>query len=100
MSFRARKTSAAFAWRDRAAPRKLEAMAPVLEVENLRIQRGRTVILPALSWRFNRRENWVILGPNGSGKTSLLKALTGYLSPTAGNIAVLGQRYGACDWRD
>ncbi|MEO7411938.1 MAG: ATP-binding cassette domain-containing protein, partial [Opitutaceae bacterium] len=41
-----------------------------------------------------------ILGANGSGKTSLLKALTGYLSPTAGEISLLGRRYGACDWRE
>jgi len=42
----------------------------------------------------------VILGSNGSGKTSLLSALTGYLSPTRGEIAVLGEQYGESDWRD
>ena len=44
-------------------------------------------------------EHWVILGANGSGKTSLLCALTGYLTPTAGEVEVLGQRYGSTDWR-
>lgn len=39
-------------------------------------------------------------GANGSGKTSLLSALTGYLSPTAGEIEVLGQHYGRTDWRE
>lgn len=75
-------------------------MPPVLEVNGLRVQRGRTVILHDLHWRFGAGENWVILGANGSGKTSLLKALTGYLSPTAGEISLLGRRYGGCDWRD
>jgi iron complex transport system ATP-binding protein len=42
----------------------------------------------------------VILGANGSGKTSLLKALTGFLSPTSGEFSVLGRRYGAADWRE
>jgi iron complex transport system ATP-binding protein len=42
----------------------------------------------------------VILGANGSGKTSLLSALTGYLTPTTGEVEVLGQRYGASDWRE
>lgn len=45
-------------------------------------------------------EHWVILGANGSGKTSLLAALTGYLMPTAGEISALGQRYGETDWRE
>jgi len=42
----------------------------------------------------------VILGANGSGKTSLLSALSGYLTPTTGEVEVLGQRYGASDWRE
>jgi iron complex transport system ATP-binding protein len=42
----------------------------------------------------------VILGANGSGKTSLLSALTGYLMPTSGEISVLGEIYGESDWRE
>jgi len=42
----------------------------------------------------------VIVGANGSGKTSLLSALTGYLTPTAGEVEVLSQRYGRTDWRE
>ena len=72
---------------------------PVLEVTGLRVERGRTAILRGVDWRVAPGEHWVILGANGSGKTSLLKALTGFLSPTSGEIAVLGQRYGASDWR-
>src|SRR6266567_3809707 len=73
---------------------------PVLEVRALHIRRGETSILENVSWRVQPGEHWVILGANGSGKTSLLKALTGYLSPTAGDVALLGRRYGTCDWRD
>ena len=46
------------------------------------------------------RAAWVILGANGSGKTSLLSALTGYLTPTAGDISLLGKTYGGSDWRE
>jgi iron complex transport system ATP-binding protein len=42
----------------------------------------------------------VIVGANGSGKTSLLSALTGYLTPTSGEVEVLSQRYGRTDWRE
>jgi iron complex transport system ATP-binding protein len=76
------------------------ATASVLEISNLRIQRGGTVILDDIHWRVGLGEHWVILGANGSGKTSLLSALTGYLMPTAGEITVLGRRYGHSDWRE
>ena len=73
---------------------------PVLEISNLRIQRGGTLILDNVSWRVERGEHWVILGANGSGKTSLLSALTGYLMPTSGEIFLLGKIYGQSDWRE
>jgi iron complex transport system ATP-binding protein len=78
----------------------LKILKPVLNIENLRIERGGTVILRDVNWRVQRGEHWVILGANGSGKTSLLSALTGYLMPTSGNISLLGQTYGESDWRE
>jgi len=75
-------------------------MPPILSVSNLTIRRSETRILDDLSWTVQRGEHWVILGANGSGKTSLLSALTGYLSPTSGGISVLGQTFGESDWRD
>jgi iron complex transport system ATP-binding protein len=75
-------------------------MKPLLELSQVRVQRGHTVILRDAAWRVQPGEHWVILGSNGSGKTSLLKALTGYLTPTSGEINLLGQRYGASDWRE
>jgi len=74
--------------------------APILEVRDLTIRRGDVTILDRVSWAVQRGEHWVILGANGSGKTSLLSALTGYLSPTAGDVAVLGQTFGESDWRE
>jgi iron complex transport system ATP-binding protein len=73
---------------------------PILEVTRLHIERARTVILRDVSWRVDRGQHWAILGPNGCGKTSLLKALTAYLTPTRGTIDLLGRRFGRSDWRD
>jgi len=73
---------------------------PILEVSRLSIERGRTRILRDVSWRVERGQHWAVLGANGSGKTSLLRALTGYLPPTAGQVAVFGKIYGETDWRD
>lgn len=81
----------------RARSRRLQ---PVLELAGLRVERGSTAILRGIDWRVAPGEHWVILGANGSGKTSLLRALTGFLSPSAGELAVLGQIYGASDWRE
>jgi len=58
------------------------------------------MILDGVDWRVERGQHWVILGANGSGKTSLLSALTGYLTPTAGTISLLGKTYGRADWRE
>lgn len=58
------------------------------------------MILQDVHWQVQRGQRWVILGANGSGKTSLLSALTGYLTPTMGQIEVLGRRYGQSDWRE
>ena len=72
----------------------------ILEVRGLHIRRGQTTILESVSWRVECGQHWAMLGANGSGKTSLLSALTGYLTPSRGEIMVLDQRYGETDWRE
>lgn len=76
------------------------ANLPVLELSGLTVRRGDNHLLRDVAWRVGPREHWVVLGPNGCGKTSLLKVLTGYMAPTEGEIAVLGRRYGRADWRE
>jgi iron complex transport system ATP-binding protein len=75
-------------------------MSPVLEIDGLCVRRGNAVMLRDVSWTVMRGQHWVILGPNGCGKTSLLKSVTGYLSPTTGTVSVLGRTYGRSDWRE
>jgi iron complex transport system ATP-binding protein len=76
------------------------ASSPILQVSGLSIRRGSTIILNNVFWRVERGQHWAILGANGSGKTSLLSALTGYFMPSAGEITLLGHRYGKTDWRE
>jgi len=78
----------------------MSSPTPILDVSALGITRDGTRILEDISWTVRKGEHWVILGANGSGKTSLLAALTGYLTPTTGEVEVLGERYGASDWRE
>ncbi len=73
---------------------------PAISVENLSVERGDQTILCRVNWRVEAGDHWVVLGANGSGKTSLLRAITGYLTPTRGTVRVLGEEYGASDWRE
>lgn len=75
-----------------------DAAPPLFRVAELRVDRGDTVILRDLSWTVRPGEHWVLLGPNGSGKSSLLAALAGYLTPTAGTVELLGRTYGRAHW--
>jgi iron complex transport system ATP-binding protein len=72
---------------------------PVFEVTNLRIERE-AVILRDVSWRVDADQHWAVLGANGSGKTSLLSAVTGYLTPTRGEICIGADTFGTTDWRE
>jgi iron complex transport system ATP-binding protein len=71
----------------------------VIDIQGLRVERE-AVILERIDWRVEAGQHWVILGANGSGKTSLLSTMTGYLPLTEGSISVLGETYGKTDWRD
>ncbi|SDU27078.1 iron complex transport system ATP-binding protein [Verrucomicrobium sp. GAS474] len=72
---------------------------PILDIHGLSLLRE-TAILRDIDWTIGRGEHWVLLGANGSGKTSLLSALTGYLPASSGTVALLGRTFGAYDWRE
>jgi iron complex transport system ATP-binding protein len=80
------------------------AMAPrrpamsILKVKDLTVTRGSTRILRQVNWEVHPGEMWTILGANGSGKTSLLGCLTGFLTPASGTVMVLNETYGESDW--
>jgi energy-coupling factor transport system ATP-binding protein len=48
--------------------------------------RGSRTLWAGLSFEIRSGETWVVLGPNGSGKTSLLDALAGWLRPSGGEL--------------
>jgi len=56
-------------------------------------------ILGPVSWRVERGERWVLLGPNGSGKTTALSVAGAWRRPSAGRAWVLGQELGRVDVR-
>ncbi|MEZ7955696.1 MAG: ATP-binding cassette domain-containing protein [Rubritalea sp.] len=61
---------------------------PIIKVSNIFHERDH-VILNHLNWTVNPGENWVVMGANGCGKSTLIHIITGYLHPTAGKVSVL-----------
>ncbi|MBL0351053.1 MAG: ATP-binding cassette domain-containing protein [Elusimicrobia bacterium] len=73
-------------------------MRPIIDVQELSVIRGDVTVLDRLHWKVEAGEHWAVLGPNGSGKTSLLAALPGTLAPDRGTVDVLGHRPGGKGW--
>jgi iron complex transport system ATP-binding protein len=73
---------------------------PVLDVDTIVLRRDGVTILDGVSLRIEVGERWVILGPNGCGKTSLVRVMAMYDHPTTGSVEVLGERLGRTDVRE
>jgi iron complex transport system ATP-binding protein len=57
-------------------------------------------VLGPLSLDIEPGQRWIVLGPNGSGKTSLVRILSLYRFPSTGTVKVLGERWGRTDVRE
>ncbi|WP_078554163.1 ABC transporter ATP-binding protein [Bacillus alkalicellulosilyticus] len=66
----------------------------MIYLENVSLVKSKKTIVNNVSWKVNKGEHWAILGLNGSGKTSILKLITGYEWATKGNVHVFGHRFG------
>jgi heme exporter protein A len=61
-------------------------MAGVLAADDLAARRGGRVVFAGLSLRVAPGEALLLLGPNGTGKSTLLRVLAGLLRPAAGRV--------------
>ncbi|HEV2013472.1 MAG TPA: ABC-F family ATP-binding cassette domain-containing protein [Candidatus Dormibacteraeota bacterium] len=61
---------------------------PLLRVDRLAVMYGATEVLRDLTFQVEPRQRLGIVGANGSGKSSLLKAISGEISPTAGSLTL------------
>ena len=64
---------------------------PLIELEHVGFRRQQADILVDVSWRLERQQHWAVLGPNGCGKTTMLRIACGYLWPNSGAVRRLGQ---------
>jgi len=75
--------------------RKSKTDAPVIEMKNVTVRYGDTVIFRNLNWTVQKGENWAVLGPNGAGKTTLLRLISGdHPQAYANEIRLFGRMRG------
>ena len=63
---------------------------PLLSVRRLSAGYGATTVVRELDLEVRAGESAVIIGPNGHGKTTLLRALNGLIRPSAGEVLLDG----------
>lgn len=69
-------------------------MEEIISLDNVSYIRNGQYILKNVNWHVQRGEHWVILGPNGSGKTTTLNMVNGYIFPSEGHVKVLKFEFG------
>lgn len=69
-------------------------MTTLLQIDGLRKQFGGLTAVNDVSFAVAEGETVALLGPNGSGKTTVLNMISGALAPTSGAIALAGEAIG------
>lgn len=75
---------------EQAGGRRLSGEAPVIEVRDVSFSYGDSAVLDRASLSVRPREFVAIVGPNGGGKSTLLKLILGLLKPARGEVRLLG----------
>jgi iron complex transport system ATP-binding protein len=73
----------------------VEHRAPLLDLRNIRVVRGEKIVLDDFSLRVQANEHVAVLGPNGCGKSTLIKTITRECYPVVregSSMAILGQK--------
>lgn len=68
---------------------------PVIEIKDVSLSFGSVPVLDNVSLTVERGDFMAVLGPNGGGKSTLLKVMLGLLKPDSGSVSVLGETPGA-----
>jgi len=68
----------------------LKFSPPLFEVDSLQFERGQNLMLKSVSFKILLGEYCAIIGPNGGGKTTLIRLLLGLETPSNGSIKLFG----------
>lgn len=63
----------------------------VIKVRDLTVAFGEKVVLDKIDLDIYAGETLAVIGPSGTGKSTVMKVLTGLLQPTSGSVVINGQ---------
>ncbi len=72
----------------------------VVSLVGVSVRLGGTLALADIDLTIRSGEHWVVLGPNGGGKSTLLSIMSMYQHPTGGTATILGRTMGRTDVRE
>jgi zinc transport system ATP-binding protein len=64
---------------------------PIVEIKDMTFAYGRDTVLQEVNLVLRKGDFVAMIGPNGGGKTTLLKLILGLLNPDKGTVLVMGQ---------
>ena len=79
--------------------KRLHRHDPAVDIEHLKVVRGNRTVIEDLSLRIPRGEVVGLLGPNGCGKTTLMRSIVGVQIVAGGTVTVLGEPAGSAPLR-
>ena len=75
-------------------------MKPILDFKNVELYYDHVYALKGVSLTVNQGETVALIGANGAGKSSILRAITGLAKPTEGTVEFEGERIDGTDPSD
>lgn len=75
----------------------MQTKEPMIKIRQLKIAFGNKLVLDNMDLDVYAGETLAIIGPSGTGKSTVIKVLTGLLPPTSGSVVIDGQEVGGFD---
>ena len=69
----------------------------IISVKNLRVAYGDYVLFDDINFAVNEKDIFIIMGASGCGKSSMLRVLTGLVTPVKGQVLIDGKDFSKAD---
>lgn len=69
----------------------------IIAVKNLKVAYGDFVLFDDINFTVNEKDIFIIMGASGCGKSSMLRVLTGLVTPVQGNVMIDGKDFSGAD---